>query len=88
MQVSLNFDKVTVRPAGKVSLSVTADPGSRVSVLAVDKSVLLLKSGNDITSDQVSCACLYGFLFLAQQISISVLIFLYSINLFSKCWFC
>lgn len=53
-QVKIGFNKATVQPADKVTLSVTADPGSKINVLALDKSVLLLKSGNDISHDQVS----------------------------------
>ena len=49
------FNKTgTVLPAEKIKLTVKADAGSKVNVLAVDKSVMLLKSGNDITKDQVS----------------------------------
>lgn len=34
-------------------VDLEADAGSQVNVLAVDKSVLLLKSGNDISEDKV-----------------------------------
>lgn len=36
-----------------VSITVSADPGSFVGLRAIDQSVLLLKSGNDITRDKV-----------------------------------
>ncbi|XP_045204949.2 CD109 antigen-like isoform X1 [Mercenaria mercenaria] len=52
-QVQINFDKPQVQPADKIRLTVNADPGSKVNVLAVDKSVLLLKTGNDVTADDV-----------------------------------
>ncbi|XP_052103780.1 CD109 antigen-like [Mytilus californianus] len=51
--VSLKFNKKTATPGEEVSLQVTADQKSLVNVLAVDKSVLLLKSGNDITTQDV-----------------------------------
>jgi hypothetical protein len=34
-------------------VDLKADPNSQINVLAVDKSVLLLKTGNDITKDKV-----------------------------------
>ncbi|XP_013382628.1 CD109 antigen-like isoform X1 [Lingula anatina] len=52
-QVSLQFDKTKAEPGQKVSVSLSADPGSFVGLLAVDQSVLLLKSGNDITQEEV-----------------------------------
>ncbi|KAK3579106.1 hypothetical protein CHS0354_022127 [Potamilus streckersoni] len=53
-RVSVKFDKLTAQPQDSLTLQLTADPGSKVNVLAVDKSVLLLKSGNDITPDEVN----------------------------------
>ena len=53
-QVSINFDRRQVQPGNEVILSLKADPHSLVNVLAVDKSVLLLKSGNDLSQDEVS----------------------------------
>ncbi|XP_048758952.2 CD109 antigen-like isoform X2 [Ostrea edulis] len=52
-QVSLSFDKTKAQPGENVNVRVTADPMSTVNLLAVDQSVLLLKSGNDITQEQV-----------------------------------
>lgn len=40
-------------PNDTVSFKVHASPKSYVGLLAVDQSVLLLKSGNDITAGQV-----------------------------------
>uniref|UniRef100_A0A914VZX1 TEP1-F n=1 Tax=Plectus sambesii TaxID=2011161 RepID=A0A914VZX1_9BILA len=51
--VSLSIDKDAVEPGQKVKFVVKADPESFVGLLAVDQSVLLLKSGNDITADMV-----------------------------------
>lgn len=52
-QVSLSFNKTKAQPHENVNLMVTADPASVVNLLAVDQSVLLMASGNDITSAQV-----------------------------------
>ncbi|KAK3100069.1 hypothetical protein FSP39_014251 [Pinctada imbricata] len=52
-QVSIGFDKTKAQPGDHVNVQVTADPHSLVSLLAVDQSVLLLKSGNDITPEEV-----------------------------------
>ena len=52
-QVELKFEKSQVEPESNVSLKVTADPESRVSLLVVDRSVRLLKTGNDITHSKV-----------------------------------
>ncbi|XP_052721975.1 CD109 antigen-like isoform X2 [Crassostrea angulata] len=52
-QVALSFDKTKAQPGENVNVRVTADPMSTVNLLAVDQSVLLLKSGNDITQEEV-----------------------------------
>ncbi|XP_045202749.2 CD109 antigen-like [Mercenaria mercenaria] len=41
------------QPGKNILIRVNADPGSQCNVLTVDKSVLLLKSGNDITPSKV-----------------------------------
>ncbi|XP_060591789.1 CD109 antigen-like isoform X2 [Ruditapes philippinarum] len=51
--VSLKFDRTQVSPGTNVSLNIRADPGSQVFILAVDKSVILHKTGNDITEKRV-----------------------------------
>lgn len=53
-----NFLKVTLskaesKPGENVDIVVNTNPDSYVGLLGVDQSVLLLKSGNDITSGQV-----------------------------------
>lgn len=53
LQVSIQFNETNVRPGTPVSLQVTADEGSMVKVLAVDKSVILMADGNDITPKRV-----------------------------------
>ncbi|XP_052071276.1 CD109 antigen-like [Mytilus californianus] len=52
-KVSINFNTKRAKPGDEVQVELTADPNSLVNVLAVDKSVLLLKSGNDITTQNV-----------------------------------
>ncbi|XP_045204827.2 CD109 antigen-like [Mercenaria mercenaria] len=51
--VTLRFDRTQVSPGTNVSLNIRADPGSQVFVLAVDKSVILHKTGNDINERKV-----------------------------------
>ena len=53
-QVTVDFDKSKAQPGDNVTVTVTADAKSVVNLLAVDQSVLLLKSGNDITPSEVS----------------------------------
>ncbi|KAK3607708.1 hypothetical protein CHS0354_016732 [Potamilus streckersoni] len=52
-KVSIRFSDLRAQPQDNLTLHLTATPGSNINVLAVDKSVLLLKSGNDITTGQV-----------------------------------
>ena len=47
------MDLNQVAPGRKVKVTVKAEPGSFVGLLAVDESVFLLKSGNDITQEMV-----------------------------------
>ncbi|GMT28413.1 hypothetical protein PFISCL1PPCAC_19710 [Pristionchus fissidentatus] len=51
--VSLSIDRASAEPGQTVKFKVKADPNSYVGLLAVDQSVLLLKSGNDITKEMV-----------------------------------
>ncbi|XP_060581140.1 CD109 antigen-like isoform X3 [Ruditapes philippinarum] len=52
-QVTIDFDKSKAQPGENVNVIVKADPQSVVNLLAVDQSVLLLKSGNDVTASEV-----------------------------------
>ncbi|PIK40231.1 hypothetical protein BSL78_22928 [Apostichopus japonicus] len=52
-QVSVSFDRDTSEPGDAITFTVEASPESFVGILAVDQSVLILKSGNDITRDEV-----------------------------------
>ncbi len=54
-QVSLQFSTNQTEPGDSLSLTVNAYPNSYVGILAVDQSVLLMRGGNDITQDMVSC---------------------------------
>ncbi|XP_035917630.1 CD109 antigen-like isoform X4 [Anopheles stephensi] len=51
MKVSLSKDQT--KPGQDVEISISTNPDSYVGLLGVDQSVLLLKSGNDITKEQV-----------------------------------
>ncbi|XP_069131401.1 CD109 antigen-like [Argopecten irradians] len=50
---SIKFNKKKVQPNERVELKLKAAPGSEMHVLAIDKRVLLLKKGNDITQSDV-----------------------------------
>ena len=64
----MSFDKTTVQPADNVTVNVAASAGSYVALLAVDQSVLLLKSGNDVTQDSVNQHFNYWLLFHCELI--------------------
>ncbi|KAK0422306.1 hypothetical protein QR680_007497 [Steinernema hermaphroditum] len=51
--VSLSLDRTSAEPGQSVKFTVKAEPDSYVGLAAVDQSVLLLKSGNDITQQMV-----------------------------------
>ncbi|XP_072019177.1 CD109 antigen-like [Amphiura filiformis] len=51
VSVEIFMDKV--EPGHDVSLDITAAANSFIGILAIDQSVRLLKTGNDITQDQV-----------------------------------
>ena len=51
--MSIDFDKKKAQPHENVNLIVSADPDSIEYLLAVDQSMLLMKSGNDIRERQV-----------------------------------
>ncbi|XP_055954903.1 CD109 antigen [Patella vulgata] len=55
-KVSVDFNKEAVSPQDRISLIVSAEPKSQVYLLAVDQSVLLVKSGNDLTPQKVKSA--------------------------------
>eukprot|EP00057_Strongylocentrotus_purpuratus_P024790 XP_011679264.1 PREDICTED: CD109 antigen [Strongylocentrotus purpuratus] len=52
--VTASFSKIEAEPGTSVSFDVDTTPGAFVGVLAIDKSVLLLADGNDITHNQES----------------------------------
>lgn len=53
-QVSVKYSKDRVKAGEDVTLVISAKPGSSVFLLGVDKSVRILKDGNDITQEKVS----------------------------------
>ncbi|ESO92217.1 hypothetical protein LOTGIDRAFT_162872 [Lottia gigantea] len=52
-EVSLKYNREKATPDDSIDLIVSGKPRAQVFVLAVDQSVLLLKSGNDLTQDKV-----------------------------------
>ncbi|KAK3612490.1 hypothetical protein CHS0354_024460 [Potamilus streckersoni] len=52
-KVDIKFSKIRSQPGESVDVQLKADPDSLICVLAVDKSVLLLGTGNDITENRV-----------------------------------
>nr|KAG5689545.1 hypothetical protein BaRGS_008920 [Batillaria attramentaria] len=52
-EVTVKMDHTEAEPGDSVQVTVSATPQSTAYLLAVDQSVLLLKSGNDITAGQV-----------------------------------
>ena len=63
------MDKSQAEPADTVHVTVRATPQSTAYLLAVDQSVLLLRSGNDITAGQVS-SVLYVCLSVGRSLSV------------------
>ena len=64
-----------VKPGETVGVRVRADPDSTCHVLAIDKSVLLLKTGNDIEPAMVSFQCCfkrYTMILLIKQQSFAL----------------
>ncbi|XP_064610067.1 CD109 antigen-like [Liolophura sinensis] len=53
-KVAVGFSDEEVKPGDNVTMTVLTAPNSLVATLVVDKKVLLLKSGNDITESQVT----------------------------------
>ena len=53
LKVEAEFSHKQRRPGESVTLDVQAEPNSFIGILAVDKSVKLLRTGNDITYNKV-----------------------------------
>ena len=49
----MSFVEAQKKPGEKVSIQLTATPGSRFALSAVDKSVQLLGGSNDLKPDRV-----------------------------------
>ena len=60
----MEFSRSSAEPGDAINLRVTTDPNSLVNVLAVDQSVILLKTGNDITQKDVSLRCILASFFV------------------------
>ncbi|XP_038068453.1 CD109 antigen-like isoform X2 [Patiria miniata] len=52
-EVTIGFNKDEAEPGDEIKLDVTAERNSFVGILAIDTSVMLLKTGNDITQSMV-----------------------------------
>ncbi|XP_025086977.1 CD109 antigen-like isoform X2 [Pomacea canaliculata] len=52
--VNVTFSVETAKPGDTVNLVISAKPNTTIFLLSVDKSVQLLKSGNDITQDTIT----------------------------------
>ncbi|KAK3764291.1 hypothetical protein RRG08_012456, partial [Elysia crispata] len=52
-KVSVKVSNESAEPGDPVTITVNADPSSVAHLAAIDQSVLLLKSGNDVTADDV-----------------------------------
>uniref|UniRef100_A0A673C2A4 Alpha-2-macroglobulin domain-containing protein n=1 Tax=Sphaeramia orbicularis TaxID=375764 RepID=A0A673C2A4_9TELE len=74
-KVSLRFSSLQHLPAEKTTLSLQAHPGSMCSIRAIDQSVLLLQSEQEITVDYV------GHTSVCFQFSTSMIVYLF-ISLF------
>ena len=53
--MAIDYSDKSVEPGNNITLHITTDPQSMVHLLAVDQSVLLMETGNDITQGDVSC---------------------------------
>lgn len=53
VQITLESSTLETRPGQNVELKITTRPNSFVGVLGVDQSVVLLKSGNDLSQNEV-----------------------------------
>lgn len=62
-QVSVKTDMKDTKPGGLVNVSVETKPNAIVGLLGIDQSVLLLKSGNDITQNDASILIFACYLF-------------------------
>ena len=64
----MSFNKQQVEPGDAIDLQIATDPASLVNVLAVDQSVLILGTGNDVTQSGV---CSFYLLFLKSTFAFS-----------------
>ena len=79
-QVSVSFEDDERKPGEKTNLILKASPGSRVAFVAVDKSVQLLKAGNELTKEKVCTGfqmCFAQFYHVAENNQIAVLMLIW-----------
>ena len=53
----MRFEDDERKPGENTNIILNATPGSRVAFVAVDKSLLLLKTGNELTKEKVCAEC-------------------------------
>ena len=53
----MSFENDERKAGEKTNLILKATPRSRVAFVAVDKSLLLLKAGNELTKEKVCTVC-------------------------------
>lgn len=51
--IELDFSTNTIKPSDNVGICVESNPKSFIGLLGVDKSAIILQSGNDLTKDKV-----------------------------------
>ena len=73
LQVDVSFQTnsrhvTKLKPGHSVDVRVGADPGSLCNLLVVDKSVLLMRSGNDISPGEVNHTIWINFILRSQRI--------------------
>ena len=82
-QVSVSFEDDERKPGEKTNLILKASPGSRVAFVAVDKSVQLLKAGNELTKEKVCTSfqmCFIQFCHAEENNQIAVLTLIWPCN--------
>lgn len=68
------------KPGGLVNVSVETKPNAVVGLLGIDQSVLLLKSGNDITQNDVSVLWIFSLLYIQINFNIGfIMLILYKV---------
>lgn len=54
LQIDIQTNSAEVRPGSDVDITVRAQPNSFIGLMAIDQNMINLKSGHDITHDQIA----------------------------------